>query len=176
MSSSLYFIHDITCLQAFAALRDAWPLRIELAAAPDSPAAVAAVAARLGLTDPQLALLPPDALKPLSVSKSRAIPDLVFLNAPSTSSSGAAAGGGGGGAAAGGVAFGSGLGMAPAAGSGVAAAAGLQHLKLSFLPPPGSAPGSAGPAAGPLVELLCGVLKGNSSLTALTLRGRQHGL
>ncbi len=102
-------------------MRAAWASRLELPA--DSPAAPRAVAARLGLPDPALALMPPDALRALAVPRNRAMPDLAHLNAPA-----------------------------------------LQHLKLA------NADGAAG-GSWPLADVLCGVLRGNSTLTSLTMRG-----
>ncbi|KXZ46465.1 hypothetical protein GPECTOR_43g901 [Gonium pectorale] len=127
---------------AMDALREAWPSRLELP--PDAPAAAVAVAARLGLTDAQLALLPQEALRHLAVARCRAIPDLRHLNVlpPLAAATAAATGSGG---------------MANASG------AGLQHLRLNFAAAPGG--------AGPLADLLLAVLAGNTSLTALTLRG-----
>nr|BCL66095.1 Flagellar autotomy protein 1 [Volvox africanus] len=132
---------------AMEAVREAWPSRIPMAL--DAPGAPAAVAARLGLPDPNLALLPPEALRQLSVTRTGVMPDLAFLNVPPLP---LAPGGGGGG------------GLAAAA----ANLPGLQHLRLSFGAGGG---GGGGAAAGELVEMLCAVLQGNSTLTALTLRG-----
>ncbi|KAG2483285.1 hypothetical protein HYH03_017832 [Edaphochlamys debaryana] len=171
---------------ALDALREAWPSRLELAL--DSPAAAApaaaAIAPRLGLPDAALALLPPEALKPLAVNRGRCIPDLAFLNAPSALTLLGPAAGPNGGAGAmsmhgaprnGGVAVGAGVNVAA-----------LQHLKLVFQGAGGGGNGGggsggggsgagsgagAGAPTGPLVEMLCAVLRGNHTLTALTLRG-----
>ncbi|GLI62908.1 Flagellar autotomy protein 1 [Volvox africanus] len=133
---------------AMEAVREAWPSRITMTL--DAPGAPAAVAARLGLPDPKLALLPPEALRQLSVTRTGVMPDLAFLNVPQ-------------------------LPLGPGGGGGLVAAAaaslpGLQHLRLSFGAGGGGSSGG-GAAAGPLVEMLCAVLQGNSTLTALTLRG-----
>lgn len=63
--------------QAKAYVAAAWPQRIA-----SSPSAGQAVAARLGLPDSSLAYLGLDALKLLSVTKTRGMPDLVHLNSP----------------------------------------------------------------------------------------------
>nr|ADI46950.1 FA1m [Volvox carteri f. nagariensis] len=143
---------------AAGALREAWPSRLTLA--PDSPATPAAVATRLGLPDTRLALLPPEALRQLAVTRTGVMPDLAFLNAPispGSSCGGDRSGGRSGFAGPGGL-------------GGAAGLTGLRHLKLNF-GPRGELDGGGGGRTAPLVEMLCSVLRGNSTLTALTLRG-----
>ncbi|EFJ40994.1 hypothetical protein VOLCADRAFT_119808, partial [Volvox carteri f. nagariensis] len=143
---------------AAGALREAWPSRLTLA--PDSPATPAAVATRLGLPDTRLALLPPEALRQLAVTRTGVMPDLAFLNAPispGSSCGGDRSGGRSGFAGPGGL-------------GGAAGLTGLRHLKLNF-GPRGELDGGGGGRTAPLLEMLCSVLRGNSTLTALTLRG-----
>lgn len=116
-------------------------------------AATQTVCQRLGIPDPQLRSLPMDSLKRMSVEKGLAIPDLVHLNCPRLTHLKVT--------------------LLPDGATAAGATAGGATASGASQPPAATSGGQArdGSVAGMELQVLLGILKGNVTLTTLTLKG-----